>query len=134
MERKTIFSVILMLISVVIIAESANAQTKRIRFSKGTSSATINGFIQCDSSRVTDYVLGGKKGQRLTARVYGMVGSASLRIVDQNGNETSGSEAIDYVYPYSGDVKISIFYFPCGNQVKYRPRGRNTYKLKVSIN
>ncbi|MBK6724652.1 MAG: hypothetical protein IPG58_15705 [Acidobacteria bacterium] len=134
MKRPTISSFILMLISVMIIAESANAQTKRIRFRKGTSSATVSGFIQCDSSRAIDYVLGGKEGQRLTASVYGMVGNASLRIVDRNDNETSGSETLDYVYPYSGDVKIWIFYFPCGNQIKYRPKGKNNYKLRVSIN
>lgn len=131
---KKLSVIVLLICTFLLVAESSNAQTKRVRFRRGTSSATVSGFIQCDSNRVNDYVLGGKEGQRLTAYVYGMVGSASLRIVDRNGNETSGSETIDYVYPYSGDVKIWIFYFPCGNQVKHRPKGKNNYKLKLSIN
>lgn len=133
MKRKTIFSVILMLVSVMIIAESANAQTKRIRFRKGTSSATVNGFIKCNSDNLA-YVLGARQGQRLKAQVNGKVaGNVMLQVIDRNDNRTEGSDNIDYVYPYSGDVEISILYFPCGSQIKYRPKQSPLYRLTVSI-
>lgn len=130
---KKITTIVILMFAVLILVESTNAQTKKLRFRKGASSATVKGVVQCDRvGTPLYYVLGAKKGQKLIAYVSG----ANARVIDRNGSETYlESDILEYVYPYSGDVKIYVYYECSGstaNMLKYGvPKTR--YSLKVLI-
>jgi len=109
---KKITTQILMLAMVLLLAHSdLFAQTRRIRFRGGSSSATVSGRIAAGANR--SFVLGSSTGQRLRA----VISSRNDCVVFDNGGTTNSFET------HSGDNFLSI----------HNRCGRVSFSLTVSI-
>lgn len=106
---------------------SADGVTKRIRFAKGSSSATISGAV-VRGDRDT-YIIGAKEGQKMTVKITSLENNAVFQIERPDGeylaNAGDGDDAMSWSgdLPSNGDYKIVV-----GGT-----RGNAGYKLTVSI-
>ena len=73
----------------------------RIRFAKGRSSATVNGTLSPNGSRV--YIVNAKRGQRMTVKSTSKLG-VDIYVDDDNGLFEGGTVDLEF----TGDHKISI--------------------------
>lgn len=101
--------------------------TKRVRFAKGKSSATLsNSVVRGDRDT---YILGAKAGQRMTVRITSLENNAVFQIEGPHGEYLEGAGEVDdatsvtVTLPDTGDYRIIV-----GGT-----RGNATYKLTVSI-
>ena len=101
--------------------------TKRIKFARGKSSATVSGAV-IRGDRDT-YILGARGGQRMTVRVTALENNAAFQIENPHGEYLEGAGEGDdatnvtVVLPDNGDYRIIV-----GGT-----RGNATYKLTVSV-
>ena len=101
--------------------------TKRIKFARGKSSATLSGSV-IRGDRDT-YILGAKAGQRMTVRIAALENNAVFQIEGPRGEylEGAGEEddatAVTVSLPDTGDYRIVV-----GGT-----RGNASYRLTVSI-
>jgi hypothetical protein len=101
--------------------------TKRIKFAKGKSSATVSGAV-IRGDRDT-YILGARGGQTMTVRITSLENNAVFQIEGPSGEdleragETDDATNVRAVLPENGDYRIIV-----GGT-----RGNATYKLTVSI-
>lgn len=101
--------------------------TKRIKFAKGKSSATLSGGV-IRGDRDT-YILGAKAGQRMTVRITALENNAVFQIEGPRGEYLAGAgegddaTRITVSLPASGDYRITV-----GGT-----RGNASYRLTVSI-
>lgn len=108
------------------VVTSADGITKRIKFAKGKSSATMsNAVIRGDRDI---YILGAKAGQRMTVRITSIEDNAVFQIEDPHGEylENAGegdARSVTTRLPDSGDYRIVV-----GGT-----RGNATYRLTVLI-
>ena len=106
---------------------SADGITKRIKFARGKSSATVSGAV-IRGDRDT-YILGASVGQRMTVRITSLEDNAAFQVMDDDGNylQNAGEEddATNWTgkLPWTGDYKIIV-----GGT-----RGNASYKLTVAI-
>jgi hypothetical protein len=106
---------------------SADGITKRVRFAKGKSSATVSGAV-VRGDRDT-YILGAGVGQTMRVRITSLENNAVFQVMDDDGNYLSGAGEDDDAtnwsgkLPWKGDYKIIV-----GGT-----RGNASYKLTVSI-
>jgi hypothetical protein len=101
--------------------------TKRIRFAKGKSSATVSGAV-IRGDRDT-YILGARAGQSMSVRITSVENNAVFQIEDPHGEYVDGvgdgddAKSATIVLDDSGDYRIIV-----GGT-----RGNATYRLTVSI-
>ena len=95
---------------VLLAADSIGAQTtRRVRFAKGASSATVSGQVK--GYDYIDYVVGAKAGQTMSVRLTGSsVAEFVIRLPDgQNlGMEATGVREWSGELPTSGDYSIRV--------------------------
>lgn len=114
------------LLSVAVVT-SADGITKRIKFAKGKSSATLSGSV-VRGDRDT-YILGAKAGQTMSVKITSVENNAVFQIENPDGeyleNAGEGDDAMNWrrSLPDNGDYKIIV-----GGT-----RGNASYKLTVSI-
>jgi len=106
---------------------SADGVTKRIKFARGKSSATVSGAV-VRGDRDT-YILGAGVGQTMRVRITSPENNAVFQVMDDDGNYLSGAGEEDDAtnwsgkLPWKGDYKIIV-----GGT-----RGNASYDLTVSI-
>lgn len=126
--RKAGIAAILFLFTITAMAFSGrDGITKRVRFAKGKSSATLsNSVVRGDRDT---YILGAKAGQRMTVRITSLENNAVFQIEGPHGEYLEGAGEVDdatsvtVTLPDTGDYRIIV-----GGT-----RGNATYKLTVSI-
>ena len=107
---------------------SADGITKRIRFAKGKSSATVSGAVVRGDQDT--YILGAGVGQRMTVRITSTENNAVFQVMDDDGNYLDnageGDDATNWSgkLPWKGDYRIIV-----GGT-----RGNASYRMTVSIN
>lgn len=120
--RKTVQKLVAALLLISAMSLVARPQT-RVRFAKGRYSTTVTGFLGSEERKI--YVIGGKRGQRMTLRLRSF--GATVIVSDGEGNEKETGllkETVDYEFSQSGDVNITV----------YKPGGGGTeYSLKVTV-
>lgn len=101
--------------------------TKRIRFAKGQSSATVSAsVIRGDRDA---YIVGAKKGQKMTVKITALENNAAFTILTpgkkylERAGELDDQTSWTGTLPAGGDYKIEV-----GGT-----RGNATYKLTVTI-
>lgn len=106
---------------------SADGVTKRVKFAKGKSSATLSGAV-IRGDRDT-YILGAKSEQMMSVKITSTEKNAVFQITDPSGEFLQDAGEMDDAMnwtgalPYDGDYRIIV-----GGT-----RGNATYKLTVSI-
>ena len=105
----------------------ADGIRKRLKFAKGKSSVTLsNAVIRGD---LDTYILGARRGQRMTVKVTALEDNAAFEIKGPDGEYLEGAGEMDdatnvtVTLPSTGDYRIIV-----GGT-----RGNATYKLTVSI-
>lgn len=102
-------------------------QTKRIKFAKGKSSATVRDSVLRDE--VHYYLVKVGKGQKMTVKITAIEKNASFRILKPSGEYVQGAGEMDDPKNWSGDVTESGDYkIEVGAD-----RGNATYSLTVSV-
>jgi hypothetical protein len=103
------------------------SDTKRIKFAKGKSSATVsNSVIRGEQDT---YIVGARGGQRMSVKITSLENNAVFQIENPHGEylegagETDDAMSVTVSLPDSGDYRIIV-----GGT-----RGNATYKLTVSI-
>ncbi|HEY0427051.1 MAG TPA: hypothetical protein VGC76_04515 [Pyrinomonadaceae bacterium] len=106
---------------------SADGITKRVKFARGTSSATVSGAV-IRGDRDT-YIVGANVGQTMRVRITSEENNAVFQVVNDDGEYLSGADegddATDWTdkLPWKGDYKIIV-----GGT-----RGNASYRLTISI-
>lgn len=102
-------------------------QTKRIKFAKGKSSATVKDSVLRDE--IHYYLVKIGKGQKMTVKITSIEKNASFRILKPSGEYVQGAGEMDDPKNWSGDVTESGDYkIEVGAD-----RGNATYRLTVSV-
>ena len=126
-KLKLFITIILLTVSLVFGGITKADQTKRIKFAKGKSSATVGGAVLRDE--VHYYLVKVNKGQKMTVKISALEKNASFRIINPSGEYLEGAGELDDptnwngTIPKSGDYKIEVA----------PNRGNATYRLTVSI-
>jgi len=109
------------------VATSADGITKRVKFAKGKSSATVSGAVL--RGDLDTYIVGAKSGQMMYTKITSLENNAVFSIkgpdgeyLQDVGEEDDRMDATSDL-PYDGDYKIIV-----GGT-----RGNASYKLTVSI-
>ena len=105
------------------------AEPLRIEFARGTTSKTINEKIK--DQQEAEYVLGAKKGQRLTIKLTSVPYRSSVFDIKAPGDADLGLEydanyTFNKILPVTGDYFITVV----------RPtsaKGTSSYKLVITI-
>ena len=117
---------ILILVSMVF-GVTRTDQTKRIKFAKGKSSATLRDAVLREE--VHYYLIKVNQGQRMTVKITSLEKNASFRISKPSGGYVPGAGEMEEPtnwngnIPESGDYKIEVG----------ADRGNATYRLTVSV-
>lgn len=117
----------LILVSVSFTLGFANVDiTKRIRFAKGKTSATVRNSVLRDE--VHYYLVNVRQGQNLSVKVTSVEKNASFRIMKPSGGYLDGAGEMDEPTAWTGTVSESGDY-----KIEVAPdRGNATYRLTVS--
>lgn len=127
--RLKLFGTFAMLLVVLAFASPAQAdETRRIRFAKGKSSATVEYAVLREE--VVYYLVRAGEGQRMTIGITATENNASFRIYSPSGEYLEGAGETDDPTEWSGDLPESGDY-----RIEVAPtRGNADYRLTVSIN
>lgn len=102
-------------------------QTKRIKFAKGKSSATMKDSVLRDE--IHYYLVKVGKGQKMTVKVTAVEKNASFRILKPSGEYVEGAGEMDEPKNWSGELSESGDY-----KIEVAAdRGNATYRLTVSV-
>ena len=111
-------------------ANPVGAQSRaRVRFARGTSSATLRGRVS--GYKYIDYIIGVRAGQKLKLKLE-TGGSAELVILAPSGENISGGlEGIQFTVEteFSGDYKIRVLQ----PRAFARRNNASNYTLRISI-
>jgi hypothetical protein len=129
MKKLRFTGILLLLATVLSVAAIASADgiTKRIKFARGRTSATVSGTV-IRGDRDT-YLLGANGGQTMSVRITSLENNAVFQIEAPDGSFLSGAGETDDArrwsgrLPEKGDYKIIV-----GGT-----RGNASYKVTVSI-
>lgn len=108
-------------------AFSADGVTKRIKFAKGRSSATVSGAVVRGDRDI--YLIRAKAEQMMTVRITSREDNAVFQVQGPDGEflqdagEEDDAKMVTNTLPFDGDYKIIV-----GGT-----RGNATYRLTVSI-
>src|SRR5438876_569624 len=105
------------------------AEPNRIEFKRGTTSTTISGTVRGDEQ--AEYVLAGKKGQRLIIKLTSVPIKSSVFQLLGEDNDTLGLE-YDANYDYSGVLPKTGDYFITVTRPG-QSKGASRYKLTVTV-
>ena len=105
------------------------AEPLRIEFKRGSTSATVSGSVRNDEEY--EYVLGAKKGQRLTIKISSTPVKSSVFQLLGEDNDTLGLEHdanfdISIVLPKGGDYFINV-------KRPTEAKGTSRFRLTISI-
>jgi hypothetical protein len=106
---------------------SADGITKRVKFARGKSSATLSGSV-VRGDRDT-YIVGARAEQMMTVRITSLEKNAVFQVMGPDGEylqdagEEDDATLATNTLPFSGDYKIIV-----GGT-----RGNASYKLTISI-
>jgi flagellar hook assembly protein FlgD len=109
------------------VVTSADGITKRVRFARGKSSATVSGAV-VRGDRDT-YIVGAGTGQTMRVSITSPENNAVFQVMDDDGNYLSGADEGDDAtnwsgkLPWKGDYKIIV-----GGT-----RGNAGYRMTISI-
>ncbi len=110
MSNRTLKIFTAITLTIVLTATAFAWQTAvRVRFAKGKSSATMTGSV--GDSGMKDYILGGKKGQELTASVTSPCESVQIIVIDNGtGQVISENPSTEYTdeLPGTGDYIVRV--------------------------
>ena len=128
MRVRLIFTVLLTAIAFSLAAiTTADGITKRVKFAKGRSSATVsNSVVRGDRDT---YIVGAKSGQIMTVKITSLEDNAVFQVIGPDGEylqdagEEDDATNVTKSLPETGDYKIIV-----GGT-----RGNASYKLTVSI-
>ena len=123
-----LFITLLLLLSVSpIIGIAQNDITKRIKFAKGKSSATVKGAVLRDE--IETYIIKVNKGQKMTVKITAIEKNGSFSIEKPSGDYLQNAGEMDDQTIWSGTIPESGEY-----KIQVAPtRGNATYRLTVSI-
>jgi hypothetical protein len=110
-------------------AQGGKAEPNRIEFKRGTASTTINGIVRGDEE--AEYVLAGKKGQRLIIKLTSAPVKSSVFQLLGEDNDTLGLE-YDANFDYSGVLPKTGDYFITVTRPT-KAKGTSRYKLVVTM-
>ena len=129
---KTVLPVFLALSLFVLFADSAAAQGKqRVRFGRGSSSATLKGSVRGYAYR--DYVVPASAGQVLNVRLRSPNTFSVLSVFLPNGDNLEGALQVDQ---FSGELPVSGNYVIRIGMMRAQARRRGSvsnYSLTISI-
>ena len=112
--------------------QDAAAQSKtRVRFARGTHSATVTGTVRGYAYR--DYIVGSAAGQTMTVSVSGTNSSTILTVFAPDGSNVEGAAQTDQ---YSGELTASGDYVVrvgMMHSAARRPGATTTFKLKIKV-
>ena len=121
----------LLVITALLAAHSIGAQTtRRVRFAKGASSATVSGQVK--GYDYIDYIIGAKAGQTMSVRLTGSsVAEFVIRLPDgQNlGMDATGVREWSGELPMSGDYSIRVLM----SRVHARRGTTARFSLRISV-
>lgn len=122
-----LFAILILLSVSLVFGINKTDTTKRIKFAKGKSSATVTDAVLRDE--VNTYIVKVSKGQRMKVKVTSVEKNASFSIQKPSGEYVSGAGEMDDQTIWSGTVSKSGDYI-----IEVAPiRGNATYRLTVSI-
>lgn len=128
MKIRGVTTLVLLIMALgIAISTSADGITKRLKFAKGKSSATVSGAVL--RGDLDTYIVGAKSGQMMYTKITSLENNAVFSIkgpdgeyLQDVGEEDDRMDATSDL-PYDGDYKIIV-----GGT-----RGNASYKLTVSI-
>ena len=106
---------------------SVDGVTKRIKFAKGKSSATVSGAVI--RGDLDTYIVGARSGQRMMVRIAALEDNAAFSVKGPDGEfldragEMDDATNVVLSLPQNGDYRIVV-----GGT-----RGNSSYKLTVAI-
>jgi hypothetical protein len=109
------------------ITASADGITKRVKFAKGRSSATMSGAV-IRGDRDT-YILGAKGGQLMSVKITSLEKNAAFEIIAPDGEYLTDIRESEDAFSWSGSLPVDGDY----RIVVGGTRGNASYKLTVSI-
>jgi len=121
----TLLVITLLLSSLVVLAQTG--ELKRVRFAKGTHTATLKGAV----IRATKdkYLLGARAGQTMTVSITALEQNAVFYIAGPDGSTLAGAEDESDITNWTGELPdsgdYSIYVSPT--------RGNASYTLKLTI-
>ena len=123
-----LFITLLLLLSVSpIIGIAQNDITKRIKFAKGKSSATVKGAVLRDE--IETYIIKVSKGQKMTVKITAIEKNGSFSIEKPMGGYLQNAGEMDDQTVWSGTIPESGEY-----KIQVAPtRGNATYRMTVSV-
>ncbi|MFN2501102.1 MAG: hypothetical protein ABR530_03710 [Pyrinomonadaceae bacterium] len=128
MKRGILFSLVLLSAALCVAAvTSADGVTKRIKFAKGKSSATVSGSV-VRGDRDT-YILGAKAGQKATVRITSIEKNAVFQIEGPSGDLLAGAGETDDAMTWSGSLPADGDY----KVIVGGTRANASYRLRLSI-
>ena len=129
MFRSKIFIMVILVAGSLIFAQitTADGITKRVRFARGKSSATLSGaVIRGDQDT---YILGASRRQNMTVKITSLEKNAVFQIETPGGDYLENAGEMDDAMNWSGTLPESGDY----RIIVGGTRGNATYKLTVSI-
>ena len=120
-------AVLAIIVSSVTVLTSADGITKRVKFARGKSSATLSGAV-VRGDRDT-YIVGARAEQKMSVRITSLEKNAVFQVQGPDGEflqdagEEDDATMVTTTLPSNGDYKIIV-----GGT-----RGNASYKLTISI-
>lgn len=122
----------LLVMMALLVADSIGAQTsRRVRFAKGASSATVNGHVK--GYGYIDYIVGAKAGQTMSVRLTGSsVAEFVIRLPDGEnlGMDATGVREWSGELPTTGDYSIRVLM----SRADARRGMTARFSLRISVN
>jgi hypothetical protein len=106
---------------------AADGVTSRVRFARGSSSATLEGAVVRGDRDV--YIVGANGGQSMSVNISSLERNAVFQIEAPGGNELRGAGETDDAMQWSGTLPASGDY----RIIVGGTRGNASYTLRVSI-
>lgn len=119
--------IIVVLLTTSSVLVEADGVTKRIRFAKGKSSATVRGAVI--RGETDTYIVGARAEQMMSVSVSSLENNAVFTLQGPDGDylqdagEEDDARGVTVSLPYNGDYRIKVS----------GTRGNATYRLTVAI-
>ncbi|HMQ05143.1 MAG TPA: hypothetical protein PKD26_14580 [Pyrinomonadaceae bacterium] len=119
--------IIVVLLATSSVLVEADGVTKRIRFAKGKSSATVRGAVI--RGETDTYIVGARAEQMMSVSVSSLENNAVFTLQGPDGDylqdagEEDDARGVTVSLPYNGDYRIKVS----------GTRGNATYRLTVAI-
>jgi hypothetical protein len=128
-RKYALIAVFLTALGLLASASPVAAQTRsRVRFPRGTASATVRGRVA--GYKYVDYIIGVRAGQTLKLKLQAS-GNAEFVVFDPSDENVIGAEGLEYTgeIEYTGDYKIRVLQ----PRASARRNNASNYTLRISI-